>query len=123
MTIRAPRATANAAKPAVRTGLTIVARFGYVALGLVYIVIGILALWAALGRGGATTDQRGALETIYNQPFGAVLLFLVALGLAGYGLWRLVQAGWDTENKGADAKGIATRIGYAVIGISYFVLA
>lgn len=122
MTVRSHRATANAAKPAARTGLTILARFGYLALGIVYIVIGILAFWAAMGRGGATTDQRGALETIYNQPFGAVLLFLVALGLAGHGLWRFVQAGWDTENKGTDAKGIATRIGYAVIGVSYLVL-
>ena len=82
-----------------------------------------LALIAALGPGGKTTDSTGALHTIAGQPFGKLLLGLVGIGLCGYALWRFVQAGVDPENKGNDAKGIATRIGYALSGLSYGALA
>jgi Domain of Unknown Function (DUF1206) len=68
------------------------ARAGFVARGLIYGLIGILAIKLALGAGGKTTSQQGALETIARQPFGKVLLVLVAVGLAGYALWRLIRA-------------------------------
>ena len=68
------------------------ARAGLVARGAVYGIIGLLALKLALGDGGKTTDQQGALQTIAGQPFGKVLLILMAIGLAGYALWRLVRA-------------------------------
>jgi len=63
-----------------------------VARGLIYGIIGVLAIKLALGAGGTTANQQGALETIAHQPFGKVLLILVAIGLAGYALWRLVRA-------------------------------
>ena len=99
------------------------ARFGYAAKGVVYLLIGVLALQAALGPGGKTTDTNGALHTIAGQPFGKVLLGLIGIGLVGYALWRLVQGALDPEGKGDDAKGIATRIGYALSGLSYGALA
>ncbi len=68
------------------------ARGGFVARGAVYGIIGILALKLAVGVGGKATDQKGALETLTQQPFGKVLLILVAVGLAGYALWRFVRA-------------------------------
>jgi fumarate reductase subunit D len=68
------------------------ARSGFVARGLIYGIIGILAIEVALGVGGDTTNQQGAMKTIAHQPFGKVLLILVAIGLAGYALWRLVHA-------------------------------
>lgn len=68
------------------------ARGGFVARGLIYGIIGILALELALGVGGRATNQQGALKTIAHQPFGKWLLTLVAIGLAGYGLWRIVHA-------------------------------
>ena len=68
------------------------ARAGFVARGVVYGVIGILAIKLAIGAGGKTTDQSGALRTIAHQPLGKVLLVLVAIGLAGYSLWRLLHA-------------------------------
>jgi hypothetical protein len=73
-------------------GFEWLARAGFVARGLIYGIIGILAFKLALGAGGKTTNQRGALETIARQPFGKVLLILVAIGLAGYALWRLLRA-------------------------------
>jgi hypothetical protein len=68
------------------------ARAGLAARGVVYMVIGVLAVKLALGDGGKTTNQQGALKTIAQQPFGKVLLILVAIGLFGYALWRLVRA-------------------------------
>ena len=73
-------------------GFEWLARSGFVARGLIYGIIGILAIEVALGVGGTTTNQQGALKTIAHQPFGKVLLILVAIGLAGYALWRLLHA-------------------------------
>lgn len=94
------------------------ARFGYAAKGVVYLIIGALAALAAFHKGGRTTDSRGALAEILSQPFGKFLLGAVAVGLIGYALWRFVQSVKNTENKGA-----ATRVGYAVIGVLYSGLA
>ncbi len=98
-------------------------RFGFAANGFVYGMVGFLALLGALGRGGDTTDKDSALVTLLNQPFGRIALGLVAVGLLGYIIWRFVQAVADTEGKGSDAKGILTRIGYAIAGLIYFGLA
>lgn len=95
------------------------ARFGFAAQGVVYIVIGSLAALAAFHRGGRTTGSRGALVEIFSQPYGQVMLGVIAVGFMGYTLWRLTQAIQDIEHKGSDAKGIVARLGYAVIGLIY----
>ena len=60
---------------------------GWLAKGALYLVMAVLALKIATGTGGGeTADQQGALREVADQPFGAVLLGLLALGLAGYGL-------------------------------------
>jgi hypothetical protein len=74
------------------TAFEVLARAGFVARGVIYGLIGILAVKVALGAGGKTTNQSGALKTIAHQPFGKVLLILVAIGLAGYSLWRFTRA-------------------------------
>lgn len=113
----------SARRAAANPWTTRYARFGYVAKGTVYGIIGALAAKAALGRGGATTDRNGAIQTIYQQPFGKFLLAVVTIGLFGYALWSWIQAALDTEGKGHDAKGIIERTGYAVVGFSYAGLA
>lgn len=95
------------------------ARFGYTAKGVVYIVIGILALQLAFGQGGEATGPEGALTTIGQQPFGRALLAIMAVGLLAYALWRFVQAVVDPEHKGKDAKGLAQRAGYIASGLTY----
>lgn len=71
-----------------RPGIRGLARLGLVARGVVYGVIGILSLKLALGSGGRTESQTGALQTIANQTFGSVLLIVLAIGLVGYAVWR-----------------------------------
>lgn len=99
------------------------ARAGYLTKGIVYGLIGILAVQTAVGLGGKRTGTTGALRTIAAQPFGKILLILTAIGLVGYALWRIVQAWKDPENKGTDAKGILMRLGYLISGIIYGSLA
>lgn len=90
-------------------------RFGFAAKGIVYTVIGVLAIQTALGVGGETAGSRGALAQIGQAPFGRILLMALAFGIAGYALWRYLQAFADTENKGSGAGGLAVRAGYFII--------
>jgi hypothetical protein len=69
--------------------------------------------------GGTATDQRGAIQTISDLPYGKFLLAVVGIGLFGFALWSFIQAWFDTEGKGNDTKGILGRIGYAAVGASY----
>ena len=103
--------------------LTPLARFGYAAKGVVYLIMGLLALSAALGSGATPTDQKGVFQAIFDHPFGKFLLIVIAIGLVGYALWCLCQGVLDVDGKGTSAKGIATRVGYTVVGIVYLVLA
>jgi hypothetical protein len=96
------------------------ARAGFVSRGVVYGLIGILAIKLAIGAGGRTTDQSGALQTIAHQPFGEVLLALVAIGLAGYSLWRFLHAflghGPERSDGGFDrVAALGSGIAYAAI--------
>jgi hypothetical protein len=107
------------AKRQARPWIENLARCGYAARGVVFLVIGILAVQAARGTGGQATDPQGVLFKISQQSFGQVMLFLLGVGLLGYALWRLVTALWDSENEGRDMKGLAKRIGYALSGFVY----
>ena len=79
----AGRATNRAARNAASSHLmTVLARFGYAAKGIVYLIIGWLAGELAIGAGGKTTDQRGALQTIYEQPYGKFCLLSLSLALS-----------------------------------------
>lgn len=99
------------------------ARVGYAAKGVVYVIIGVLALQVAIGSGGETTDSRGAIYEIAEAPFGKVLLVLIAVGLFGYAVWRLVEAAVDPEYQNDGAKGVVKRIGIAISGLTYGFLA
>jgi hypothetical protein len=114
---RAARAGEGVARS---TAFEELARAGFVARGVIYGVIGILAVKVAVGAGGKTTNQSGALKTIAHQPFGKVLLILVAVGLAGYSLWRLVHVlvGHGPEQRDSGLERLAafgSGVTYAVI--------
>jgi hypothetical protein len=99
------------------------ARAGLISRGIVYAIIGVLALKLALGDGGRATDQQGALRTIADRPFGKTLLVLVAVGLAGYAAWRLVRAavghGAEQRDSGGDrVSALASGIAYGILCVT-----
>jgi hypothetical protein len=99
------------------------ARAGLVARGVIYAIIGVLALEVAFGQGGKTTNQQGALQEIAKQPLGKVLLVLMIVGLAGYATWRLMRAAVGHGPEASDdAKqridGLASGIGYAMLCVT-----
>ena len=93
------------------------ARIGYAAKALLYITIGVLAAAAALGEGGRATDTQGALGVVNRMTFGPLMLFVIAAGLLGYALWRIVEAVVDPDRRGTGAKGLALRAGFAIRGL------
>jgi hypothetical protein len=98
------------------------ARIGYAAKALLYITVGYLAAQAALGRGGRVTDTQGAMHTVNRGSGGWILLLVIAAGLLGYALWRLVEAVVDPERRGTGFKAIAVRFGFAVRGLFHGLL-
>jgi hypothetical protein len=114
---------ARRAKDAPNNWVETLARLGYVTIGVVHLIIGVLATQAAIGAGGAPEGTQGALHEIARQPFGRILLGVTAIGLAGYVIWRFVQALFDPERQGTHAKGIIVRLGCAISGATYAALA
>ncbi len=84
-------------------GFELFARGGFVARGVIYGVIGLLALELALGDGGRATNQQGALATVSHQSFGHVLLIAVAIGLGGYAVWRFSRAALGHGSEASDS--------------------
>lgn len=94
-------------------------RLGLVAKGVLYGIVGVLALAIPLGIGGKTTDREGALRTVASVPLGEVLLFALATGFAGYAIWRFAQAFLDRDDEGNGLKAVAKRVGYLGRGLLY----
>jgi hypothetical protein len=100
------------------------ARFGYVIKGLVYILIGALALRAAFDLvGGQITGLTGALKAILIQPFGQILLGVVVVGLGTYALWFIIRAVLDVENEGSGWLALVKRFSYGFNGVGHLGLA
>jgi hypothetical protein len=110
---------ARHARPWVR----VMARFGYVAKGVVYATIGLLAMLETLGMGGKTASPDGAMQSIGTQPLGGLLLVLLSVGLFGYAAWKVVQGVMDPDDRGADAHGVVRRVAYVGSGAIHGLLA
>jgi hypothetical protein len=124
--VRDVRAQAEQAvrQAAARAGgaIELVARAGYVAKGVVYTLVGGLALLAALGSGGRTTGSRGALRWLLDHPYGLAILAVIAIGLAAYAAWCFLRAVLDPDRKGRDARGVAKRAVVFGKGVVYAAL-
>ena len=94
------------------------ARVGYAAKGVVYILIGVIAARVAFGEGGDVEGGSGAIRSLRDEPFGTTMLWLMGLGLVGYVVWRLVAAIRNPEN---EKKG--KRVFYVVSALVYGALA
>ena len=99
-----------------RPWVVVMARLGYVAKGVVYATIGVLALLEDFGLGGKTASPDGAMQSIGSRPLGGFLLVLLAAGLAGYALWKVVQGVMDPDDRGSGAHGIVRRVAYVGSG-------
>jgi hypothetical protein len=98
------------------------ARVGFVAKGIVYIVIGFIAAGVALRMTRHFADAEGALRILVGGPFGRVLLVAVGAGLLGFAAWQAVAAALDVERRGARLQGLAARVGFAVSAFVHGVL-
>ncbi|HUH29593.1 DUF1206 domain-containing protein [Gelidibacter sp.] len=96
-----------------------IARFGLSAMGFVYILIGVLTAMPTLNLGGQKTGTKGAIAYLAGQPFGQVLLTIMAIGLFSYTFWKLYQTFYDSRNLGTDIKALFTRAGYFTGGLFY----
>jgi hypothetical protein len=96
------------------------ARAGLVSRGVVYGIIGVLAVKLALGDGGKATNQTDAMREIARGGSGKILLIVLAVGLGGYAAWRLMRAavghGREQSDSGSD------RIAALASGVAYTIL-
>lgn len=101
-----------------------IARAGLVAYGVVYVLIGWLAIQLAFGDRSGTPSSSGALRELAQQPFGGVLIWVVSIGMFLLALWQLIEAAAghrDEEGKKRIAKRVASAgkaVIYVVIGVS-----
>ena len=92
------------------------ARAGLFARGVLYILIGWVAILVALGQTSRQADQQGALQLLAGKPYGLVSLWLLAVGFAGYALWRLSEAAFGVTGEG---NGAGPRLKSLVRGVVY----
>src|SRR5581483_5403490 len=104
--------------------LQLLERVGYVARGVLYAVMGLLALKvAASAPGGRATDLTGALVFLIGNPFGKFVLIVMVVGLAAYAVWGLIRAIFDPLHRGSDASGLMARLGFVSSAVSYAAIA
>ena len=98
--------------------LALLGRAGFLARGIMYIVIGWIALQIAFGHSRQQADRTGALHELSSTPFGQAALWILVVGFIGMTLWRLSEAIWPTgEGRKASARvlALAKAVIYAVI--------
>lgn len=93
-----------------------VMRTGYGARGAVYLVVGSLALMAAV-FGGEAEGTTGALEQLKSQTWGVIALWGIGAGLLCFMVWRVIDAFMDLETYGTGLKGVVARTGQVVTGV------
>jgi len=110
------RASGTARRAADSPAARALARAGLTARGILYILIGWVAILVAIGQTSQEADQQGALQLLAGQPFGLVLLWLLGIGFAGYALWRLSEAAFGVTGEGY---GAGPRLKSLVRGLIY----
>jgi len=80
--------------------MSMLARVGLAARGVMYGLIGIIAVQIALGSTHRQADRSGAVRLVAATPFGSVILWLLVIGFAGLTLWRLSEAAYGASGPG-----------------------
>jgi hypothetical protein len=105
------------ARRAHRSAMPWLARAGLAARGVIYVLIGALAVQIAFGSSSHEADRAGALRLVASTPAGAAALWLLVAGFAGMCLWRASQAIWGSP--GQDGKKPAKRAAAAARAVFY----
>ena len=105
-----------------RKGIEYLARAGLAGRGLVYLLVAFIAFQLPAGK-PASADKEGALASLSSKPWGFPVLTAIAIGFAGYAIWRLVEAILDPEGKSKKPEGKWKRVGYLFRGVLYSVFA
>jgi len=116
----APRGAARKAQDS--SAFRVLARAGYVVLGVIHLLIGAIAISIAQG-GGGQADQSGAIEQIRQNPAGTALLWVIVAGLAALAIWQIAEAlvERDPDTKKAWAhrvKFLGTAVAYIAIAVT-----
>ena len=109
----------------VRPWVARVVRLGYFAKGVIYSLMGVLAIRVAFGlQGGRLTDPTGVLRTLLSQPLGLIMLALIGIGIVGYAAYYVFEAVADTRHRGGGVKGWTNRsvtiikaVAYGAVGV------
>jgi Domain of Unknown Function (DUF1206) len=118
------RASGTARRASDSTAARALARIGLTARGVLYIIIGWIAVLVALGHSSHEADQQGALQLLASQPYGLVSLWVLGIGFAGYSLWRLSEAAFGVTGEGRGAgprlKSLARAVVYGFFAYQTF---
>ena len=99
--------------------LSVLARAGYTARGLVYLTLGCLAVAASIGAARQPSGTGDALKTLFSKPFGVVVVSGLACGLLCFAAWRIAQSIGDADRHGTSEKAIAIRAGLFLSSLIY----
>jgi len=100
-----------------------IVRIGYVARGILFLIIGGFALLAAGSLGAHPRGTRDALEFVFQKPFGGYFLWTLAAGLSCFAGWRFLQSVFDVDRHGSSLYGLTRRCVLAGSGLFYIALA
>jgi Domain of Unknown Function (DUF1206) len=110
------RARAGRGGPAGK-GMTWLAKAGLTARGVMYVLIGIIAVQVAIEGSRQQADRTGAVHLVAQSAFGSVILWLLVIGFAGMTLWRLSEAAWGSP--GADGRKASKRLANLARAVFY----
>jgi membrane protease YdiL (CAAX protease family) len=119
--ISATRATRSARRASRSPAAHFLARAGLTARGIIYLLIGWVAVLVALGHSSQEADQQGALQLLAGKPYGLVSLWLLGIGFAAYALWQLSEAAFGVtgEKDGAGPRLISLARAVIYAGFAY----
>jgi hypothetical protein len=117
----APRAGMTAEQAQHSPAAHLLARLGLAARGIIYLLLGWVAVLVAVGQSGHEVDQQGALQLLTGRAYGTAALWLLGIGFAAYALWRLSEAAFGAVGDGKRAGPRLRSLGRAVIyaGLAY----
>jgi uncharacterized protein DUF1206 len=117
---RARHARTTARRAANRGPLRFLAPAGLLARGLLYIVVGWIALQIVFGKSGQQADRSGAMHALGRTPFGTVALWALVIGFFAMALWQLSEAIFGPPSAGRQVstrlRALARAVIYGILG-------